>query len=99
MPSAPARTLSSSTCCCFSLYCDSNWSTLTFCAANWASTDSWLMLRRFSSRSEEHTSELQSPRHLVCRLLLEKKLRKPNGCDHRDNPHNIDCSQQVGHTE
>src|SRR5207244_13187817 len=27
----------------------------------------------FSSRSEEHTSELQSPDHLVCRLLLEKK--------------------------
>src|SRR5258705_4386931 len=26
-----------------------------------------------SSRSEEHTSELQSLRHLVCRLLLEKK--------------------------
>src|SRR5690348_17947447 len=26
-----------------------------------------------SSRSEEHTSELQSPVHLVCRLLLEKK--------------------------
>src|SRR3990170_9036705 len=26
--------------------------------------------------SEEHTSELQSPDHLVCRLLLEKKLRK-----------------------
>src|SRR5690348_18441742 len=25
------------------------------------------------SRSEEHTSELQSPVHLVCRLLLEKK--------------------------
>src|SRR5258708_24710986 len=32
--------------------------------------------RRFlgrPSRSEEHTSELQSPDHLVCRLLLEKK--------------------------
>src|SRR6266487_7103137 len=29
--------------------------------------------RRTSSRSEEHTSELQSPVHLVCRLLLEKK--------------------------
>src|SRR5438876_3894204 len=29
--------------------------------------------RRSSSRSEEHTSELQSPVHLVCRLLLEKK--------------------------
>src|SRR5690348_18158759 len=26
-----------------------------------------------SARSEEHTSELQSPVHLVCRLLLEKK--------------------------
>src|SRR4051794_41608373 len=29
-------------------------------------------------RSEEHTSELQSPVHLVCRLLLEKKKKKPN---------------------
>src|SRR5258708_23574945 len=29
--------------------------------------------RRPSLRSEEHTSELQSPDHLVCRLLLEKK--------------------------
>src|SRR5690348_17574103 len=28
---------------------------------------------RRSRRSEEHTSELQSPVHLVCRLLLEKK--------------------------
>src|SRR5258708_20359413 len=28
-------------------------------------------------RSEEHTSELQSPDHLVCRLLLEKKNRNP----------------------
>src|SRR5205814_5241018 len=28
---------------------------------------------RKSARSEEHTSELQSLRHLVCRLLLEKK--------------------------
>src|SRR5258708_15459292 len=27
-------------------------------------------------RSEEHTSELQSPDHLVCRLLLEKKKRE-----------------------
>src|SRR5438876_6196593 len=29
--------------------------------------------RRRPARSEEHTSELQSPVHLVCRLLLEKK--------------------------
>src|SRR5947208_6736114 len=28
-------------------------------------------------RSEEHTSELQSPDHLVCRLLLEKKNPRP----------------------
>src|SRR5258705_3043536 len=36
-------------------------------------------------RSEEHTSELQSLRHLVCRLLLEKKkkqgVRLPGVCD------------------
>src|SRR5690348_17787303 len=30
---------------------------------------------RRSGRSEEHTSELQSPVHLVCRLLLEKKKK------------------------
>src|SRR5258708_23718126 len=29
------------------------------------------------ARSEEHTSELQSPDHLVCRLLLEKKKETP----------------------
>src|SRR5437867_6099693 len=31
-----------------------------------------------ASRSEEHTSELQSPYDLVCRLLLEKKKNKSN---------------------
>src|SRR5690554_7490737 len=30
------------------------------------------------SRSEEHTSELQSRPHLVCRLLLEKKKKSPH---------------------
>src|SRR5258708_19192587 len=30
-------------------------------------------------RSEEHTSELQSPDHLVCRLLLEKKINVEAG--------------------
>src|SRR5690625_5969299 len=37
-------------------------------------------------RSEEHTSELQSRGHLVCRLLLEKKKRRrrPNGVDGRE---------------
>src|SRR3989442_9555752 len=33
----------------------------------------WIL---FSLRSEEHTSELQSRPHLVCRLLLEKKKKK-----------------------
>src|SRR2546429_6184434 len=37
---------------------------------------SWDCLRRRArSRSEEHTSELQSRLHLVCRLLLEKKKK------------------------
>src|SRR5437879_8989150 len=31
---------------------------------------------KMSTRSEEHTSELQSPMYLVCRLLLEKKKKK-----------------------
>src|SRR5438552_10841186 len=31
-------------------------------------------------RSEEHTSELQSPDHLVCRLLLEKKKKRGTFC-------------------
>src|SRR4051794_24870783 len=35
--------------------------------------DAWLSTRPRAIRSEEHTSELQSPVHLVCRLLLEKK--------------------------
>src|SRR6266581_1646995 len=38
----------------------------------------WVLQFRLDVRSEEHTSELQSPVHLVCRLLLEKKnIRVP----------------------
>src|SRR3712207_8403449 len=33
-----------------------------------------------SSRSEEHTSELQSRQYLVCRLLLEKKTNRVRNC-------------------
>src|SRR5256885_3420773 len=33
---------------------------------------------RHAMRSEEHTSELQSPCNLVCRLLLEKKKKNPS---------------------
>src|SRR5258708_20103712 len=45
-------------------------------------------------RSEEHTSELQSPDHLVCRLLLEKKKPRPptavnySHCPSKDPPKN-----------
>src|SRR5947208_9097468 len=38
-----------------------------------------LFLMPSDSRSEEHTSELQSPDQLVCRLLLEKKKNQTNG--------------------
>src|SRR2546422_8418604 len=38
---------------------------------------------RGESRSEEHTSELQSRLHLVCRLLLEKKKKKKHTRDAR----------------
>src|SRR2546426_2466978 len=37
----------------------------------------WLQQCRVDTRSEEHTSELQSPCNLVCRLLLEKKKNNP----------------------
>src|SRR5687768_18026639 len=39
-----------------------------------------------SIRSEEHTSELQSRLHLVCRLLLEKKKKKINRNKHNNIP-------------
>src|SRR5207244_12168228 len=41
--------------------------------------------RRYPHRSEEHTSELQSPDHLVCRLLLEKKKKKKKQTINREN--------------
>src|SRR5438876_3158102 len=38
-------------------------------------------------RSEEHTSELQSPVHLVCRLLLEKKKKEQHARSRARRPH------------
>src|SRR5262245_64445847 len=38
--------------------------------------------RKVLERSEEHTSELQSLRHLVCRLLLEQKNTSQRHCIH-----------------
>src|SRR5256885_13243225 len=49
----------------------------------------WMRLKVESElRSEEHTSELQSPCNLVCRLLLEKKTQapRPSGRRHQRNP-------------
>src|SRR2546429_6351580 len=43
---------------------------------------------RVTARSEEHTSELQSRLHLVCRLLLEKKKQAP----HSANLSNTRCA-------
>src|SRR3712207_8690566 len=37
----------------------------------------WMLSYATTTRSEEHTSELQSRQYLVCRLLLEKKTRRP----------------------
>src|SRR5258705_8102763 len=42
----------------------------------WGALDPAWNARDDEARSEEHTSELQSLRHLVCRLLLEKKKKK-----------------------
>src|SRR2546429_5905608 len=44
-----------------------------------------------SKRSEEHTSELQSRLHLVCRLLLEKKKHKRVSPLTRTTPHSSYC--------
>src|SRR5256885_8213967 len=43
--------------------------------------NAWAAAARWELRSEEHTSELQSPCNLVCRLLLEKKKKACNASD------------------
>src|SRR2546422_2857205 len=45
------------------------------------------LFARWKSRSEEHTSELQSRLHLVCRLLLEKKKIKHQETEHIRKKH------------
>src|SRR5205814_8331442 len=69
-PLFPYTTLFRSSCSARCSICD--WSTVSRSSSRrQSSAGAWL--RRLSKRSEEHTSELQSLRHLVCRLLLEKK--------------------------
>src|SRR5256885_5153561 len=48
------------------------------------SNDLGSLRSRHLRRSEEHTSELQSPCNLVCRLLLEKKKKIPSTISHYD---------------
>src|SRR5437762_7604305 len=45
-----------------------------------------IMLTARGERSEEHTSELQSPMYLVCRLLLEKKNHPPRRVRYHPEP-------------
>src|SRR5262245_63766335 len=51
---------------------------------------------RFWARSEEHTSELQSLRHLVCRLLLEKKNTRG---DREQCVWNVNPGQDIYHLD
>src|SRR5207302_6930611 len=69
----------------------------------------WLHLRRSAcgrviprsrrpsavSRSEEHTSELQSRENLVCRLLLEKKKKKQKGIKIRHDRRLVDSRSGI----
>src|SRR5687768_18106415 len=52
---------------------------------HWHDRDQWL------GRSEEHTSELQSRLHLVCRLLLEKKKIRPNSHERDGRVRRLSC--------
>src|SRR2546422_3783934 len=49
----------------------------------------WGTCRASSPRSEEHTSELQSRLHLVCRLLLEKKKKKKSASNQIAEAENV----------
>src|SRR5690348_18090639 len=53
---------------------------------------------RISQRSEEHTSELQSPVHLVCRLLLEKKKKKKKNKQKNTKKQNYKVTNYKEHT-
>src|SRR5689334_23983603 len=62
---------------------------LTGSSARTASSSTSAQRRWTPGRSEEHTSELQSQFHLVCRLLLEKKKKKKHKSTY--NQHNHLC--------
>src|SRR5688572_31439612 len=55
---------------------DFRWGTFPAVSAAWRISGEDFFSSNIQSRSEEHTSELQSQSNLVCRLLLEKKKKK-----------------------
>src|SRR5260370_14653467 len=71
-----------------------------------ANGESWIKDRganffvpvRTVSRSEEHTSELQSHLNLVCRLLLEKKKKTKSNNHHSELPHGVKLIRHDVHT-
>src|SRR5258708_36611758 len=67
-----------STCCCASSAGSGDAMNRSLYAARRRRNGIMLSLSLAATRSEEHTSELQSPDHLVCRLLLEKKKKQKN---------------------
>src|SRR5256885_11292743 len=62
----------------FRSYHETNFSMAYSSYISWQTPESPVPNEVYPARSEEHTSELQSPCNLVCRLLLEKK-KKPQG--------------------
>src|SRR5438552_8038836 len=61
--------------------------TITFPLERSAGFGTGSSLHKHRFRSEEHTSELQSPDHLVCRLLLEKKKKRTKKNKTPTRPH------------
>src|SRR2546427_1162410 len=55
--------------------CASSIRRIAWTTSSFVGTAAWRMRQGNESRSEEHTSELQSQSNLVCRLLLEKKKK------------------------
>src|SRR5947208_9262913 len=68
------------------------------CERGWSDQRGRAVEQRRSDRSEEHTSELQSPDHLVCRLLLEKKKTERVEAIHRgDELHQLHRAVQTSY--
>src|SRR5437764_9728826 len=63
------------------------------CSRSWSSVPARIY------RSEEHTSELQSPMYLVCRLLLEKKKKRTEAHDQADERQAASQERQHRQTE